>query len=66
MRGAAASMVVLRPATPREALRRFAGEPAALPLAGGTDLMVSWNMGALNGRTVLDLSRLDRWKRITP
>jgi xanthine dehydrogenase small subunit len=59
-------MVVLRPATPREALRRFAGEPGARPLAGGTDLMVSWNMGALNGCTILDLSRLDRWKRITP
>jgi xanthine dehydrogenase small subunit len=66
MRGAATSMVVLRPATPREALRRLGDEPAALPLAGGTDLMVSWNMGVLNDRTILDLSRLDRWKTIAP
>ena len=57
-------MTVLRPATSREALRRFAEDPAALPLAGGTDLMVAWNMGSLNGRTILDLSRLDRWKTI--
>ena len=64
MRGAASSMIVRRPSTPREALRRFADEPAALPLAGGTDLMVTWNMGSLNGRTILDLSRLDRWKTI--
>jgi xanthine dehydrogenase small subunit len=25
---------------------------------------VSWNMGVLNGSTILDLSRLDRWKTI--
>jgi xanthine dehydrogenase small subunit len=35
-----------------------------MPLAGGTDLMVAWNLGALNGQTVLDLSRLDPWRRI--
>lgn len=64
MRGAASSMVVLRPATPREALRRIGDDPAVLPLAGGTDLMVTWNTGSLNGRTILDLSRLDRWKTI--
>jgi CO/xanthine dehydrogenase FAD-binding subunit len=64
MRGAASSMVVRRPATPRDALRRFGDAPDALPLAGGTDLMVMWNLGSLNGRTILDLSRLDRWKTI--
>ena len=60
MRGDASSMTVLRPATPKEALRQLARTPAALPLAGGTDLMVAWNLGALNGREVLDLSRLAR------
>jgi xanthine dehydrogenase small subunit len=65
MRGAASSMTVLRPATARDALRRLADDRTALPLAGGTDLMVTWNMGSLNGRTILDLSRLDRWKAVT-
>ncbi len=64
MRGDASSMTVLRPATPKEALRQLARTPAALPLAGGTDLMVAWNLGALNGREVLDLSRLGEWTRI--
>ena len=64
MRGSAASMTVLRPASAREALRLLARVPDALPLAGGTDLMVAWNTGALNHRTVLDLSRLSEWTRI--
>ncbi len=57
-------MTVLRPATPKEALRQLARTPTALPLAGGTDLMVAWNLGVLNGRAVLDLSRLGEWTRI--
>ena len=57
-------MTVLRPATPKEALRHLARTPTALPLAGGTDLMVAWNLGVLNGRAVLDLSRLGEWTRI--
>ena len=64
MRGAAATMTVHRPRSAREALRLFARTPGALPLAGGTDLMVAWNMGTLNGRAVLDLSRLREWTRI--
>ena len=43
-------MTVLRPRTPREALRLFAAAPDALPLAGGTDALVSWNLGELDGR----------------
>jgi xanthine dehydrogenase small subunit len=43
----------------------FAAEPTALPLAGGTDLMVSWNAGVLNARTILDLSRLDAWRVVS-
>ncbi|MBI4345941.1 MAG: xanthine dehydrogenase family protein subunit M [Elusimicrobia bacterium] len=57
-------MTLLRPATAAEALSLYAKTPGALPLAGGTDFMVSWNMGLLNGRTVLDLSRLVEWSRI--
>ena len=56
MRGAASTMEVLRPASAAEAVALYARRPDALVLAGGTDLMVHWNMGALNGRTVIDLS----------
>jgi xanthine dehydrogenase small subunit len=64
MRGGAETMTVVRPGTRREALRAFDADPLALPLAGGTDLMVAWNAGALNGRTILDLSRLEPWRRV--
>lgn len=64
MRGDAKSMTVLSPRTPAEAVTLLSREPKALPLAGGTDLMVGWNMGQLNGRVVLDLSRLDAWRRV--
>lgn len=64
MRGDAQSMTVLTPRTPQEALALLARRPQALPLAGGTDLMVGWNLGLLNGRVVLDLSRLDAWRVI--
>jgi CO/xanthine dehydrogenase FAD-binding subunit len=64
MRGDAKSMTVLAPRSAAEALRALAKNPAALPLAGGTDIMVGWNMGLLNGRTVLDLSRVSEWRKI--
>jgi CO/xanthine dehydrogenase FAD-binding subunit len=64
MRGDAASMHVIRPASPSEALRAFARCPDALPLAGGTDLLVAWNAGHLNRRTVLDLGGIREWDRI--
>jgi CO/xanthine dehydrogenase FAD-binding subunit len=64
MRGAPGTMTVVRPRTVREALRLYAATPEALPLVGGTDLMVAWNLGELNHRVVLDLSRLDDWSRI--
>ncbi len=57
-------MTILRPRGVEEALRLFAGNPGAVPLAGGTDFMVAWNAGQANGRTILDLSRLAPWKRI--
>ena len=61
MRGDAKSMTVFSPRTAGEAVATYARIPNALPLAGGTDLMVSWNMGLLNGRPVLDLSRVSQW-----
>ena len=64
MRGDAASMTVLAPRSAAEAVRLLAKNPGAVPLAGGTDLMVGWNMGLLNGRTVVDLARIGEWKKI--
>ncbi len=64
MRGDAGSMTVLSPRTAAEAVKAYAKAPSALPLAGGTDLMVGWNLGLMNGRSVLDLSRVAEWKKI--
>lgn len=64
MRGDAAAATLLRPRSAHEALRLLAETPGALPLAGGTDLMVSWNAGALAGRTFVDLTRLTAWSRV--
>jgi CO/xanthine dehydrogenase FAD-binding subunit len=57
-------MAVLRPRDAAEAVALFAAHPEALPLAGGTDLLVLWNTSALNGRTVLDLSGVREWRAI--
>ncbi len=64
MKGTAASMTVLRPKSAREALTVYARTPGALPFVGGTDLMVLWNLGELNDRVMLDLSRISEWSRI--
>jgi len=64
MRGSPGSMEVLRPRVAQEAVRVFGRAPDAIPLAGGTDFMVSWNAGLLNGKTVLDLSAIKEWGRI--
>lgn len=64
MRGAAASMTLLRPRSAAEALKLFAKTPAAVPLAGGTDFMVAWNAGLANDRVVLDLAALESWRTI--
>ena len=45
MRGSPESMTYLRARTPEEAVKTAAARPEARPLAGGTDLMVSWNAG---------------------
>jgi len=65
VRGDARSMTLLRPRSVEEALRLYAKHPGAVPLAGGTDFMVAWNAGEANGCSILDLSRLAPWKRIT-
>ena len=64
MRGDAEAANLLRPRTPAEAVRLFEEHKDALPIAGGTDLMVAWNAGALAGRTFLDLSPLRAWSGI--
>ncbi|MFI5169121.1 MAG: FAD binding domain-containing protein, partial [Vicinamibacterales bacterium] len=64
MRGDAEATTLLRPRSPAEALRLLDAHRDALPIAGGTDLMVAWNAGALAGRTFLDLSTLAGWRRI--
>ena len=64
MRGDAAAATLLRPRSPAEAVRLLGAHPDALPIAGGTDLMVAWNAGALAGRSFLDVSALRPWARI--
>ncbi len=64
MRGDASTMTVLTPRSPESAVRALAADPKALAFAGGTDLMVAWNMGLLNGRAIVDLSGLKDWKKI--
>jgi carbon-monoxide dehydrogenase medium subunit len=58
-------MTVVTPRSAAEAVRALAKNPKAVPLAGGTDLMVGWNMGQLNGRQIVDLSRVAEWKKIS-
>jgi CO/xanthine dehydrogenase FAD-binding subunit len=51
-------MEVLLPATLDEALELRAAHPGALPIAGGTDVMVEMNAGHLRPETVIDVCRL--------
>jgi CO/xanthine dehydrogenase FAD-binding subunit len=54
---------VLLPNTLPEALGLLASDGAAIPIAGGTDLLVHWPVrGEAHERTYLDLSRLDPLK----
>jgi carbon-monoxide dehydrogenase medium subunit len=64
VRGDADTATLLRPRSPAEALRLIERQKDALPIAGGTDLMVAWNAGGLAGRTFLDLASLRAWARI--
>jgi CO/xanthine dehydrogenase FAD-binding subunit len=57
-------MELLQPATWDEALEAKAAHPEALPLWGGTDVMVDINFGRARPETILDLTRVDdltRW-----
>jgi CO/xanthine dehydrogenase FAD-binding subunit len=57
-------MEFLQPATWDEALEAKAAHPEALPLWGGTDVMVDINFGRARPETILDLTRVDdltRW-----
>ena len=52
-------MRILRPGTLKEAYQMLAeGGGKLTPIAGGTDLMVSWNHRAKDGLTLMDLSLL--------
>jgi CO/xanthine dehydrogenase FAD-binding subunit len=52
-------MEVLRPLSLSEALEAKAKYPSALPLAGGTDVMVEINFGQRRPSEILDLTRIE-------
>ncbi len=59
-------MIVLQPGTWREALEMKAAHPDAVPIAGGTDLMVDLNFDRRRPEAILDLMRvpeLAEWGR---
>lgn len=59
-------MAGLTPTTLAEALEARAEHPAAVPIAGGTDLMVAVNFGRLHPDELLDVSQvaeLKTWER---
>jgi CO/xanthine dehydrogenase FAD-binding subunit len=59
-------MEILQPDTWREALEMKAANPAALPIAGGTDVMVELNFDRVRPAAMLDLTRvpeLTDWSR---
>lgn len=51
-------MEILLPRTLEEALAMKADRPDAVPIAGGTDLMVELNAGRLRPQAIMDISRL--------
>jgi CO/xanthine dehydrogenase FAD-binding subunit len=64
MRTAASTLSVVRPRTTREALRTLDDDPSLIPIAGATDLYVSFNFGTLPGTRFLDLWPLAPLRRI--
>src|SRR2546427_6253506 len=59
-------MEVFLPRTLDEALELKAAHPEALPIAGGTDVMVDLNFDRRRPEAIIDVSRLDellRWGR---
>ncbi len=59
MRTAISSLELIEPRSLTHALLLLRDEGPAVPLAGGTDIYVSLNLGAPPGSRFLDLSRLD-------
>jgi CO/xanthine dehydrogenase FAD-binding subunit len=57
---------ILRPDTLAEALEAKAEHPDAVPLAGGTDLMVALNFDQARPRAVLDLTRIEELRDWAP
>ena len=53
-------MDVLLPRSLEEALALKAERPEAIPLAGGTDLMVELNFGRLRPAAIIDLTRVSQ------
>ncbi len=56
-------MEILRPATLAEALEMKSDRPEAVPIAGGTDLMVELNSGRRRPAAIIDLGRLEELRR---
>jgi CO/xanthine dehydrogenase FAD-binding subunit len=52
-------MELLQPATWEEALEAKAANPEALPLWGGTDVMVDMNFGRARPEAIIDLTRVE-------
>jgi CO/xanthine dehydrogenase FAD-binding subunit len=59
-------MEILQPDSWPEALAMKAAEPAAVPIAGGTDLMVELNFDRLRPQAVLDLTRVPELAQWAP
>ena len=57
-------MELLQPGTWQEALEARAAHPGALPLWGGTDVMVDLNFGRERPEAILDLTRVARAGRV--
>jgi CO/xanthine dehydrogenase FAD-binding subunit len=55
---------VLRPSSLREALEVRAARPDAVPIAGGTDLMVELNFGRRRPEAILDISHLSELQAV--
>jgi CO/xanthine dehydrogenase FAD-binding subunit len=66
MRAALSTLAVARPRDLDEALAALAAEPTLRPLAGGTDLFVYLNAGALADQRFLDLGGLAALRSIRP
>ncbi len=55
---------LLKPKSLEEALEMLAAEPTALPIAGGTNLIVDARAGKLTPKTVIDIGGLDELRGI--